>query len=65
MLDIAAAREGFRDRLISDIVFVRSDKNIADGLTKVMSQAMLRNFIVTGELNVIPDQWIVRSEEVT
>ena len=34
MLDIAAAREGFGDRLISRIGFVRSDPNIADGLTK-------------------------------
>ena len=41
MLDIAAAREGFRDKLISDIEFVRSNANIADGLTKPMSQAAL------------------------
>eukprot|EP00171_Calliarthron_tuberculosum_P022145 IDg22145t1 len=39
MLEIAAAREGFRDRTINDIGFVRSKHNIADGLTKPMSQA--------------------------
>lgn len=41
MLDIAAAREGFCDKTISDIGFVRSNHNIADGLTKSMSQASL------------------------
>ena len=41
MLDIAAAREGFRGKVISDIGFMRSSKNIADGLTKSMSQAAL------------------------
>ena len=34
MLDIACAREGFRSREISDIGFVRSSENIADGLAK-------------------------------
>ena len=38
MLDIAAAREGFRDEGISDIGFVRSANNIVDGLTKPMQQ---------------------------
>ena len=65
MLDIAAAREGFRDRVISDIGFVRSHDNVADGLTKQMSQAVLKNVISSGTLAVRPVQWIVRSEEVT
>lgn len=60
MLDIAAAREGFRDKVISDIGFVRSSHNIADGLTKSMSQAALQNAVSSGELNVVPEQWIVR-----
>lgn len=41
MLDIAADREGFRDKVISDISFVRSSQNIADGLKKSMSQTSL------------------------
>ena len=60
MLDIAAAREGFRDRIISDIGFVRSSQNLADGLTKSMSQAKLREVLVSGNLQVVPEQWIVR-----
>lgn len=38
MLDIAAARKGFRDKLISDIGFIRSNANVAYGLTKPMTQ---------------------------
>ena len=61
MLDIAAARKGFRSKAISDIGFVRSNKNVADGLTKPMSQAVLRDVICSDELIVVPDQWIVRN----
>lgn len=62
MLDIAAAREGFRDRLISDIGLVRSGNNIADGLTKGMSQVALRHAVSTGYLHANPEQGIIRSE---
>ena len=61
MLDIAAAREGFRDKVISDIGFVRSSQNLADGLTKPMAQASLRVVLSTGFLDVKPEQWIIRN----
>ncbi len=57
MLDIAAAGEGFRDRIISDIGFVRS---LADGLTKSMSQSASQSVVATGSLRVEPEQWIIR-----
>ncbi len=60
MLDIAAAREGFRDKVISDIGFVRSSHNLADGLTKSMSQAALQRVVSNGSLRVEPEQWIIR-----
>lgn len=59
MLDIAAAKEGFKNKTISDIGFVWSSQNIADGLTKSMGQADLRQVIATGYLNIMPDQWII------
>ena len=61
MLDIAAARGGFRDKVISEIGFVRTSDIVANGLTKGMSQAVLRDVISTGELNVRAEQWIVRN----
>lgn len=39
ILEMFATREGFKDKSISDIAFVRRSHNIADGLTKSMSQA--------------------------
>eukprot|EP00737_Agarophyton_chilense_P000247 gb/GEZJ01000282.1/.p1 GENE.gb/GEZJ01000282.1/~~gb/GEZJ01000282.1/.p1 ORF type:complete len:768 (+),score=79.54 gb/GEZJ01000282.1/:1785-4088(+) len=61
MLDIAAARQGFKDKIISDIGFVRSSQNVADGLTKSMAQAALHRIVATGKLNVNPEQWIIRN----
>ncbi len=61
MLDIGAAREGFGDKVISDIGFIRSSNNIADGLTKSMSQAALQAAVSTGMLAIHPEQWIIRN----
>lgn len=58
MLNIAAAREGFRDLTIYDIRFVRSSKNLADGLTKQMSQAALQFVVSSGYINIKPERWI-------
>lgn len=64
MLHIPAAREGFRDNLTSDIGFVRSNSNIADGLTNPMNQAALRNVLNNEFIEVRPEQWIVPSAEI-
>ena len=61
MIDIAAACEGFKDHLISEIGFVRSSSNIADGLTKSISQAALQDVLRTGKYCVRAEQWIVRN----
>jgi len=61
MIHIAAAREGFRDKVISDIGLVRTNNNIADSLTKGMCQAALQNILKTGKLIITPVQWIIRN----
>lgn len=48
MLDIAAAREGFKGKVISDIGFARSSHNVADGLTKPMQQKSLQTILRAG-----------------
>lgn len=60
MLEIAAAREGFCHKSISDIGFVRRSRSIADGLTKSVSEAALQNVLKTGRLSAAPEQWIIR-----
>ena len=61
MLNIAAAREGFRDKVISDIVFIRSSKSITDGLTKSMSHAAPQPAPSTGILAIHTGQWTIRN----
>ena len=46
MRDIAVAREAFKKNKISNIGFIRSSRNIADGLTKVMTQKHYNLFLV-------------------
>jgi len=60
LIYIAAAREGFKSKVISDIGFVRSSNNIADGLTMSMNQAGLQAVMASSRLDMRPDQWIIR-----
>lgn len=59
-IDIAAAREVFRDRGISDIGLVRSSHRFGDRLTIQMSQAVLFSVLKSGELSLKSEQWIIR-----
>ena len=61
MLDVAAGREQFRNMDVSDIGLVRSADNLADGLTKSMQQASLREVISKRKLTVSPVQTIIRN----
>lgn len=63
MLDTAAAREGYRISAVSDIGLVPSEGNLADGLTKPMSQAALLSVISSGHHTPNPSQWILRPKE--
>lgn len=60
MIDVAAAREGFTDKVISDIGLVRGACNIADGFTKSMTRAHLQNVMNTSILDIKCEQWIIR-----
>ena len=60
MLDIHAAREGYKAHDISNIGFVRSEQKTADGLTKCMKQESFRELARTGKLRTKVEQWIIR-----
>lgn len=62
MLDVAAAREGFKNQDISNIGLVRSESNVADGLTKQMAQATLRTILEHSTHTPNPVQWIIRHD---
>ena len=60
MLDIDAERQGHKRLEMSNIGFVRSSKNLADGLTKSMQQAAIFDVMSNGWLKIEPEQWIIR-----
>lgn len=61
MLEIAATREDSGDELIFNIGFVRSRKNLADGLIKHMNYVALLGVAYSGTCYLVPDQWLIRS----
>ena len=63
MLDIYATRQGYKEQEISNIGFVRSNHNIADGLKKSKNQEVLRNVISTGKMSIEAGQWIIHKPE--
>lgn len=60
-IDIRDAREAFKKREITNIVWIRSDSNIANELTKETCVA-LEELLLTRILRVHIDQWIERVE---
>lgn len=58
-LNIAATREGVREKVISDVGFVRTSNNLAGGLTKSMFQATLRHDLYTGLFEARIERWIM------
>lgn len=52
MLEIAAACEELRDKVISGVCFVRMNQNIAEILTNAMSQANIKRVISTRKQNI-------------
>ena len=60
MLDVYAARQAYKEQDISNIGFVRSKQNMADGRTRSMNQEALRNVINIRKLSIKIEQWIIR-----
>ena len=63
MLDVHAAREGYKAKLISNIGFVRSSHNLADSLTKPNAQASLLSLLQSASHEPVVEQWIFRNFE--
>ena len=61
MLDISVTRQAYNADQISNIGFVRSNYNLADGLTKPKLQQSLHDLLRTGRHEVVAEQWIIRN----
>ena len=60
MLDIHAARQAYKLHEISNIGFVKTNGNLADGLTKSNMQSALYSIMCTAKHEVEAEQWIIR-----
>ena len=56
MIDATAAREGYQNKDIDNIRYVRSESNVADGLTKAYKQRSLPELLTTSSLIPTVDQ---------
>jgi len=61
MVEIAAAREAHNKHEISNVDLLKSEHNVADGLTKPRPCAVLENVLRTGRDNNPAQQWIIRT----
>lgn len=61
MIDIEAARQAYGKQEISDIGWIRSEDNPADGLTKPAQGASLEKILDSGTIDVPVQQWVVRT----
>ena len=62
MLDTHATRSAYQMKEFSNIGFVRSSDNVADGLTKPKVQMAIFDILRTGRHNVNCEKWILRGK---
>ena len=60
LFDVSAVRNAYEDFEISDVGFVRSEFNPADGFTKVGKCSAFDEVIRTGKYKLPIDQWVIR-----
>ena len=65
MLDVYAARQAYKEHDISNVGFVRSNQNIADGLTKCINHEAILNVITTGKLSIKVEHRKIRKPKDT
>lgn len=56
MMDTKAGREAYRERKIDDMGWVKSNGNLADGLTKLKKAELIHQVMRTRRVEVIADQ---------
>lgn len=58
MIDLQTCRGSYQEREIDDVVWVKSDNNVADGLTKLRKADLVKHFMRTRTLSVVAYQWV-------
>ena len=62
MIDIRAAREAYEKHEIEHLGWVKSERNIADGLTKLGRCNALKELLNTGRIDTSSDKWVERTK---
>lgn len=66
MIDIKSTREAYNCNEITNISWTRTNRNIADGLTKLEKCDCLEDLLDTGTIITLDaEQWIVRDKAVS
>ena len=63
MIDVKVAREAYARHDISDVGWLRSHNNPADGLTKIGKCTSLTRLLDTGVLQLEVEQWVIRTTD--
>lgn len=61
--DLKGLREAYEVREIDETIWIPSENNPADGLTKNKNCDALVNLIEEGKVNVTPNSWVKRAED--
>lgn len=62
MIDVRAAREAYQRGDISNVGWIRSAHNLADGLTKFEKNKLMVEFLESGRVTTVVEQWVIRAE---
>jgi hypothetical protein len=62
LVDIAAARQAYQSREISNIGLIRSEDNAADGLTKLGPNKALYRLLSSSQIHHTVRQWVVEDD---
>lgn len=55
MIDVQASREAYYERRIDIMGWIKSESNLADGLTKVNNADLIQQVMRTGRFKVVAD----------
>jgi len=61
MNEIADIRRAYRQNEITNIAWIRSERNIADNFTRHVGKDLLKHAMTTGELKFVVEQWVYKN----
>ncbi len=61
IFDLQAVRDAYKTHKVSNVSFIRGPKNQADGMSKPLKCFPLQNLLLTGEIDFIVYQWVIRN----